>query len=111
MALVSMALAGFFEMIYLTTNHTLLQLSIPDSLRGRVNGIISLQSGLMPVGAFIAGVGADLVGPRHMTIALSGIAGAIAITVFFASSTIREYRLSEAMANPDGADRQRRTNA
>ena len=63
MALVFMVLAGFFEMIYLTTNTTLLQLSIPDSLRGRVTGIVSLRSGLMPVGAFIAGIGADFVGP------------------------------------------------
>ena len=29
-----LALAGFFEMIYLTTNMTLLQLSIPDEVRG-----------------------------------------------------------------------------
>jgi MFS family permease len=53
MALAFMALAGFFEMIYLTTNQTLLQLSIPDELRGRVTGIVSLSTGLMPVGAFI----------------------------------------------------------
>jgi MFS family permease len=103
MALVFMVLAGFFEMLYLTTNQTLLQLSIPDSLRGRVTGIISLTAGLMPVGAFIAGIGADLVGPRTMTIVLSGIAGAIAVIVFFASPTVREYRLSRALAGTDAA--------
>jgi predicted MFS family arabinose efflux permease len=97
MALVLMALAGFFEMIYLTTNQTLLQLSIPDALRGRVTGIVSLRSGLMPLGAFIAGIGSDLVGPRTMTLILGGIAGAIAVIVFFASPTIREYRLSQAL--------------
>ena len=100
-AFVCMVLAGFFEMIYLTINMTLLQLSIPDSLRGRVTGIISLRSGLMPVGAFIAGVGADLVGPRPMTIILAGITGTIAVIVYFASPIIREYRLSEAMAETD----------
>jgi MFS family permease len=103
MALAFMALAGFFEMIYLTTNQTLLQLSIPNALRGRVTGIISLQSGLMPVGAFIAGIGSDLVGPRTMTIILGGIAGAIAVIAFFASPTIREYRLSQAMVGTDTA--------
>jgi len=99
MALVFMALAGFFEMIYLTTNMTLLQLSIPDSLRGRVTGIVSLRSGLMPVGAFIAGIGADLVGPRTMTLVFGGITGAIAVIVYLASPIIREYRLSQAMEN------------
>jgi MFS family permease len=101
MGFVCMVLAGFFEMIYLTTNMTLLQLSIPDALRGRVTGIVSLRSGLMPVGAFIAGVGADLVGPRPMTILLGGIIGAIAVIVYFASPTIREYRLSQALVGTD----------
>ncbi len=101
MAFVFMVLAGFFEMIYLTTNMTLMQLSIPDSLRGRVTGIISLRSGLMPVGAFIAGVGADLVGPRAITIILGVICGAIAVTVFFASPIVRDYRLSEALAEAE----------
>jgi MFS family permease len=99
-ALLFLVLAGFFEMIYLTTNQTLLQLSIPDALRGRVTGIVSLSAGLMPVGALIAGVGADLVGPRMITILLSGCAAAIAVVVFFASPTIRDYRLSRALAAP-----------
>lgn len=102
-ALVFLALAGFFEMIYLTTNQTLLQLSIPDALRGRVTGIVSLNAGLMPIGALIAGIGADLVGPRMITILLSGTAGAIAVIVFFASPTIRNYRLSHALASAGAA--------
>lgn len=101
MAFIYMVLAGFFEMIYLTTNTTLLQLSIPDAVRGRVTGIVSLRSGLMPVGAFIAGVGADLLGPRTMTVVFGIMAGSIAIVVYFASSTIREYRLSEEMVKTD----------
>lgn len=99
MAVSCMALAGFFEMIYLTTNMTLIQLSIPDALRGRVTGIVSLRSGLMPVGAFIAGAGADLVGPRAMSLVLGGAAGAIAIVVYFGSPIIRNYRLSENLAD------------
>ena len=102
LALPLLALAGFFEMIHLTTNQTLVQLSIPDELRGRVTGIVSLNAGLTPVGAVVAGVGADLVGPRAITIALSVIAAAIAVAVYFASPTIREYRLSRAMS-PGGA--------
>jgi MFS family permease len=91
-------LSGFFEMIYLTTNQTLLQLSIPDALRGRVTGIVSLNMGLMPVGALVAGIGADLIGPKMITVILSGIAAAIAVIVFIASPTVRDYRLSRAMA-------------
>jgi len=103
MAIGAMALAGFSEMIYLTTNATLLQLSIPDELRGRVTSILSLRSGLMPVGAFIAGIGADLVGPRTMTLIFSGILGIIAVGVYFASPIVRDYRLSQAMEASDTA--------
>jgi predicted MFS family arabinose efflux permease len=95
--LVLMALAGFFEMIYLTTNNTLLQLSIPDELRGRVTSVMSLRSGLMPVGAFVAGIGADFVGPRSMTLVFSAIIVAIAVVVYLAVPAVREYRLSQAM--------------
>jgi MFS family permease len=101
LAIVIMALAGFFEMIYLTTNQTLIQLSIPDELRGRVTGIASLRSGLTPVGAFIAGIGADLVGPRAMTMIFAGIMGALAIVIYFASPIVREYRLSQSMGGKD----------
>jgi MFS family permease len=97
MGLALMALAGFFEMIYLTTNNTLLQLSIPDELRGRVTSVTSLRSGLMPVGAFVAGIGSDLVGPRTMTLIFSGIIGAIAVLVYLFVPIVREYRLSEAI--------------
>jgi predicted MFS family arabinose efflux permease len=97
-ALIYLGLSGFFELVYLTSNQTLLQLSIPDALRGRVTGIVSLTSGLMPIGALVAGIGADLIGPRLITILLSGSAAAIAVIVFLASPTIRDYRLSQALA-------------
>lgn len=93
-----LALAGFFELIHLSTNQTLLQLSIPDALRGRVMGLVTLNAGLAPVGALVAGVGADLIGPRAITLWLAAAALVIAVVVSFASSTIRNYRLNEAMA-------------
>ncbi|MDQ4078069.1 MAG: MFS transporter [Chloroflexota bacterium] len=95
-ALPLLGLAGFFEIIYLTTNQTLLQLSVPDALRGRVSSIINLNVGLMPIGALVAGVGADLAGPRVVTLGLSAIGAVIAVAVFFTSPTVRDYRLSQA---------------
>jgi MFS family permease len=100
-ALIFLAVSGFFEMIYLTTNQTLLQLSIPDALRGRVTGIVSLNMGLMPIGALIAGVGADLFGPRPITLILSGTAALIAVAVYFLSPIIRDYRLSAVLEAGD----------
>ena len=95
-----LALAGFFEAIFLTTNQTLLQLSIPDELRGRVISIVNLSGTLSFLGGLVAGVGADLFGgPKIITIILAGIAASIAILVFTFSSTIRNYRLSRGIAS------------
>jgi len=97
-ALTLLALAGFFEMIFLTTNQTLLQLSIPDSLRGRVTSVVNLNAALSPLGGLAAGVGSDLLGgPKMITIILCGIAAAIAVGVFLGSTTVRNYRLSKAI--------------
>ncbi|MFC1869854.1 MFS transporter [Chloroflexota bacterium] len=100
-ALLFLALAGFFEMIFLTTNQTLLQLSIPDNLRGRITSIVNLNAVLMPLGGLVAGVGSDLLGgPKMITIILAGSAAAIAVFVLLYSPTVRNYRLSKAIT-PD----------
>jgi predicted MFS family arabinose efflux permease len=49
-ALLLFVAVGFFEMIFLTTNQTLLQLSIPNSLRGRVTAVVNLNAALIPMG-------------------------------------------------------------
>jgi MFS family permease len=98
LALLSMALSGFFEVIFLTTNQTLLQLSIPDELRGRVTSVVNLNAALSPLGGLIAGVGSDLLGgPQMITIIMCSFAGGIAVCVFLFSSTVRNYRLSQTI--------------
>ena len=104
-ALPLLALGGFFEMIFLTTNQTLLQLSIPNEIRGRVTSIVNLNSALSPLGGLIAGVGSDLLGgPKWITIVMCGIAACIAIGVFFGSTTVRNYQLGKATANSQSKD-------
>jgi MFS family permease len=89
--------AGFFEMVFLTTNQTLLQLSIPDELRGRVTSVASLNMALSPLGAFFAGAGAEFLGPARVTQILCSIAVGIAVTVLLRSRTLRELSMSRAI--------------
>ncbi len=97
-ALPLLALAGFFEMIFLTTNQTLLQLSIPDDLRGRVTSVVNLNAALSPLGGLMAGAGSDLLGgPSKVTIILASIAASVSILVLLTSSVVRNYRLSEGI--------------
>jgi MFS family permease len=103
-ALPLLGLAGFFEGVFLTTNQTLLMLSIPDELRGRVISIVNLSGALAFLGGLVAGIGADRFGgPRLITIILAGIAAGISIFVLIFSSTIRNYRLSQGMAAKSGS--------
>jgi MFS family permease len=102
-ALLFLALSGFFEMIFLTTNQTLLQLSIPDNLRGRVTSVVNLNAALTPLGGLVAGVGSDLLGgPKMITIAMAGTAAAIAAFILLSSPTVRSYRLSQAIVSKPG---------
>lgn len=102
LSLVFLAFSGFFEVIFLTTNQTLIQLSIPDDIRGRVTSIVNLNMVLQPLGGLIAGAGSDLLGgPKIITIVLSGAAALLVIVVLFTSSTIRNYRLSQDMKSSD----------
>ena len=102
LGLLCMASAGFFEVIYLTSNMTMLQLSIPDNLRGRVTSVLSLTFVMSPVGGMLAGVGADLFGePKYITIILCGISAVIAVCFFLFSPTVRNYRISQAIGASD----------
>jgi predicted MFS family arabinose efflux permease len=98
LACVCFARAGFFELIFLTGNQTLLQLSIPDDLRGRVTSITTLTMGLSPIGAVYAGVSADFFGPETVTIVLASLAGLVALITFLFVPTVRDYSIRKAIA-------------
>jgi MFS transporter, DHA1 family, staphyloferrin A biosynthesis exporter len=98
-SLVLLAFSGFFEIVFLITNQTLLQLSIPDKIRGQVTSLVSLNAALSPIGSLIAGAGSDLFGnPKIITIILASVAACITFIVFVFSPTIRNYKLSQAIA-------------
>lgn len=60
---------GLFNVTYQTQNQTLLQLSAPPRLRGRVMSIYLLNRGSVPFGALLAGVLAERFGgPTAMSI-------------------------------------------
>jgi MFS family permease len=97
-SLAFLVMAGFFEIIFLTTNQTTIQLSIADNLRGRVTAVINLTWILSPLGSLLAGAGTDLLGsPKIITIILTSVAAAIVIIIFLASPTVRNYQLSKSM--------------
>ena len=98
LGLILLAIAGFFEIIFITTNQTLLQLSISDEMRGRVTSVVNLNMALSPIGGMVAGVGSDYFGgPRTITLILCGIAATITLFALVLSPTIRNYRLKNSI--------------
>ena len=53
---------GLSSQLYMTTINAILQVNLPDQLRGRVMGIFGLTWDLMPVGGMIAGAIAEFAG-------------------------------------------------
>ena len=89
-SLSALALAGFFNSLYMTNVVTLLQTLVPDALRGRVMGIYSLTWSLMPLGGMQAGLVAEAIGtPLAVAIGGFGIIG-FTIVVAIASKQVRE---------------------
>jgi MFS family permease len=74
---------GFSSQLYMTTITTILQLNLPDHLRGRVMGIFGLTWDLMPVGGMIAGAIAEFAGAPAAVgfggLMVAGMAAAVAI--------------------------------
>ena len=88
-------LAGLAEEAYLVVGMTVLQLAVPDQLRGRVMGIWTMTFFLASIGGFLAGIAAELLGVR-VTIAAAALAvTAFALVIYFATSELRSLRGDE----------------
>jgi predicted MFS family arabinose efflux permease len=72
LALASLVLVGIFQMFFLASTATLLQMIVPDELRGRVLSLYMLDRGFMPLGALFAGTTAHFVG-APLTVAAMGV--------------------------------------
>ena len=80
---------GFFNSMYQISSMTVLQLRVPEGLRGRVMGIFTITYSLIPLGGFFGGVIADFSSVR-VAIATGGvILTAIVILVAITQPQIR----------------------
>ncbi len=82
-------LVGIAEMFSKTINQTLVQLLSPDELRGRIIGVYLLNHGVKPLGGFLMGAGASLLGAPFTSALGAGICMFIALSLLIRSSRIR----------------------
>ena len=90
LSLFILLLVGMVEMFMRTINQTLVQLLSPDELRGRILGVYMLNQGMRPLGGFLMGAEASLLG-APLTLSLgAGICMFVALSLLFKSPRIRE---------------------
>ena len=89
LALICLVAAGVFQMFFLASTNTLLQLIVPDELRGRVMSLYMLDRGFMPAGALFAGIAAHFIGAPSTVAVMGGIVVALALIVAWRVPAIR----------------------
>jgi MFS family permease len=90
LSLVILAFTGAAQMVYLTTNQTILQLAIPDDIRGRVMGIYMLSQGMMPLGGLLGGALADFTSAPTAVLVMGSLVCAMAVRFFVQAKDLRE---------------------
>jgi MFS family permease len=72
-ALLAVFLAAFFASVFMVSSMTVMQLKVPDHLRGRVMGIHTMGFSLMPLGGLWLGALAERLGAAPAVWVGSGI--------------------------------------
>ncbi len=101
---------GYTFMVQMASTNTLIQMMIPDALRGRVMSVYSMMfMGMAPIGALLGGTLAHRLG-APLTVALGG-GGCLAAGLVFALRLPRWrqgaqllYRFEEAMRNVESKE-------
>jgi len=89
LALATLVIAGAFQMFFLASTATILQLLVPDELRGRVMSLYMLDRGFMPVGDLFAGTTAHFIGAPFTVAVMGGIVIVLALFVAWRVPAIR----------------------
>ncbi|QCX32944.1 MFS transporter [Caloramator sp. E03] len=82
-SLLSLAVCGFFMIMFTTTSNSVLQYYSPDEMRGRIMSVYSLVfGGLVPVGSLYAGAVSKFLGTNNAFI-ISGVIGFMGFLLLF----------------------------
>lgn len=93
LALVAIAGVEAFHMLFTVLATTILQMLVPDELRGRVLSLYMVGHVLNPVGAMLAGAGTSYVGAPLTLAVMGGLIVALAGLVWWAVPAIRDPRI------------------
>jgi MFS family permease len=102
-ALGCMALAGFGMVTQLSTGNSLMQLNVPDELRGRLMSLFGLiVMGFAPVGSIIYGVAAHYLGAGPSITGGAALAALVAGFLLVKNPDLRHFGFSDPEAPAPG---------
>jgi MFS family permease len=103
-------IAGVFNSIFMISTMTVMQIKVPEVLRGRVMGIYTVSFSLIPMGGLLGGAIAEFSGEfttvtSPIRIALATGALVLAVIVVFVAATQREIRTlnGQVLSEPSDA--------
>jgi MFS family permease len=100
---------GYFVMLQMASSNTLIQVMVPDVLRGRAMAVYSMMfMGMAPIGALLGGALSDRLGPQ-LTVAIGGFASVLGAWWFAAQLPkirveARQLIMAQAMAGGGPAE-------
>lgn len=94
-----LAVAGFCMLVFGTASQTILQLIVPQEMRGRVMGLSTITVGLFPIGGLVMGAMSDVVGGRMVEHVSGSVIIGVALLFLLFSARMRGIRLNALTAN------------
>jgi predicted MFS family arabinose efflux permease len=89
-ALFALIAVGACQILYNATNMTVVQLVVPDELRGRVMSIYMMDFGLSPIGGLAAGFGTQFFGAPNTVVVMGSLVVLLAIVIGIAMPQLRQ---------------------
>ena len=108
LALSCAMLATMCTSMFMVTSMTVMQLAVPDGLRGRVMGLYSICFSLIPLGGLLGGVVAAVTSPPFAAALNAGILLAVVVFVATTEPSLRQFDGSASgLAPPDSREPRR----
>lgn len=102
LALPLVLIADIFASVFTTMNNTVVQLLIPDAVRGRVMALMMMTFGLTPLGTLPVSVVAEAFGAPFAVASASVVTVLLSLLIFILSKSIRDLdRISEEALERD----------
>ena len=101
LALVCSVLAAMCTSMFLVSSMTVMQLAVPDRLRGRVMGLHGICFSLIPLGGLLGGTVANATSPPAAAALNAALLGAVVVLVAATQPSVRRLRgVRAGLANP-----------